>query len=70
VGGGRMDKRDLAEGVWLTDLMYLYEIEQRNFLQYFKWDEEESRGRDGRVIWPVYNISLYGNVTMNDMSQT
>jgi hypothetical protein len=33
VGGEEGEQRRLGEGIWLMDFIYLYEIEQRNFLQ-------------------------------------
>jgi hypothetical protein len=41
VGRWRMNEGELRKGIWLMDFIYLYEIEQRNFLQLFK------RGREG-----------------------
>jgi hypothetical protein len=32
VGGGRVNEGDKGEGIWLMDLIYLDEIEQRNLL--------------------------------------
>jgi hypothetical protein len=33
-GRGRRNGGDEGEGIWLMDFIYLYEIEQRNLLQW------------------------------------
>jgi hypothetical protein len=33
VGGGRVNEGDEGDGMWLIDLIYQCEIEQRNLLQ-------------------------------------
>jgi hypothetical protein len=33
VGGGRVNKGDQGEGIWLMDFMYLYETELESLLQ-------------------------------------
>jgi hypothetical protein len=34
MGGGRVNEGDDGEGIWLMDVIYLYEIEQRNLLKF------------------------------------
>jgi hypothetical protein len=47
-GRGRVTEGDEGEGIWWMDFIYLYEIEQRNSCNCFKWIGRGVKGREGR----------------------